>query len=131
MRTRLQHFMYGRYGQDDLNRALLVFAIILYAVSIFTRLTILTSLGLVLLVLCIFRMFSRNARERAQENFAFLGMKGKIVQKLRLIKTWFRQRKTHRFYKCPSCKQTLRVPKGKGRIIIRCPKCQMSFEKKS
>jgi DNA-directed RNA polymerase subunit RPC12/RpoP len=66
-----------------------------------------------------------------RENFAFLRLKGKFTDFFGYIKMRLNQRKTHRFYKCPSCKQRLRVPKGKGRISIRCSKCGTSFEKKT
>lgn len=131
MKAWLQRFMHGRYGQDDLNRFLSIFTLTLCIVSIFTQWTILSSLAMVLLVFCIFRTFSRDATKRGQENFAFLSAKEKMSQYFRHIKTRYRQRKTHCFYRCPCCKQQLRVPKGKGHIIIYCPKCKTSFDKKT
>jgi uncharacterized C2H2 Zn-finger protein len=131
MKARLERFMYGRYGQDDLTRFLSVFVLILYFVAIFTKWTILNSLAMVLLFFCIFRMFSRNTEKRRQENLVYLHIKGEIIGFFNKIKIRISQRKTHRFYKCPSCKQQLRVPKGKGRISISCPKCGTSFEKKA
>lgn len=89
------------------------------------------SLATVSLLFCFFRMFSRNLEKRAQENLAFLRVRSKFIRFFNHIKTRLRQRKTHRFYKCPSCKQQLRVPKGKGLISIRCPKCQTTFKKKT
>jgi predicted membrane protein len=131
MEAWLQRFMYGRYGQDNLNSFLSIFALILCVISILTQWTILNSLALVLLFFSIFRMFSRNAEKRGQENMAFLCIKGKVTGFFSRIKIQMKQRKTHRFYNCPSCKQQLRVPKGKGRVRIRCPKCHTSFEKKT
>ncbi len=131
MRARLERFMYGRYGQDNLNRVLSISALILCIIALFTRWTILNSLAMVLLFYCIFRMFSRKTERRGQENMTFLRAKGRITQIYSTIKTRMNQRKTHRFYKCPSCKKQLRVPKGKGRISIRCPKCNASFEKRT
>ena len=131
MKAWLGRFMYGRYGQDNLNRFLTVLALILFVVSIFTRWSVLNSLAMVILVFCLFRMFSRNTEKRGRENLAYLNVAGKVTGFFKRIKTRLSQMKTHRFYKCPSCKQQLRVPKGKGRINIRCPKCQMSFEKRT
>ncbi len=131
MRTRLERFMYGRYGQDDLTRFLSILVLIICIVAIFTKWTILNSLAMVLLFFCIFRMFSRNTEKRGWENIAFLRVKGKFIRFFSNIKIRLSQRKIHRFYKCPDCKQQLRVPKGKGRISIRCPKCHTSFEKKT
>lgn len=78
-----------------------------------------------------FRIFSKNIYKRAAENQAFM-------KKTAGIRSWFykqkgmmAQRKTHRIFKCPTCKQKIRVPKGKGRIEIRCPKCNTKFIKKS
>jgi LSD1 subclass zinc finger protein len=131
MRSRLQRFMYGRYGQDDLNRFMIILALIFSVLSIFTRWVLLNSLGMILLLLTVFRMFSRNVSARAQENYEFLRSKGKVVQFFRNIKLRISQRNTHRFYRCPSCRQQLRVPKGKGTIAIRCPKCKTSFTKRT
>ena len=131
MRAWIERFMYGRYGQDNLNRFLFIFALILSLVSLLTRFAIVNSLALALLVVSIFRMFSRNAEKRARENFAYLRVTERFTHFFSHIKTRLHQRKSYRFYRCPSCKQQLRVPKGKGRIRIRCPKCQVSFEKET
>lgn len=131
MRAWMERFMYGRYGQDQLNRVLFIFALVLSIVSLFTRLAIVYSLAMVLLVFSMFRMFSRNIERRARENFSYLRIAERFTRFFSRIKTRLQQRKTYRFYRCPSCKQELRVPKGKGRIRIRCPKCQVSFEKET
>ncbi|NLC44877.1 MAG: hypothetical protein GX783_11450 [Clostridiales bacterium] len=131
MRSWLQRFMYGRYGQDDLSRFMIILALIFSVLSIFTKWVLLNSLGMVLIFLIAFRMFSRNTTARAQENYGYLRMRGKVIQFFKNIKLRLSQRNTHRFYRCPSCKQQLRVPRGKGLITIRCPKCKTSFEKKT
>lgn len=131
MKGRIQRFMYGRYGQDNLSSFLSVFALVLCIISIFTKWSMANSLAMVLLFFCLFRMFSRNLEKRKQENLTFLRLKHKITQYFKLAKLHITQRKTHRFYKCPSCKQNLRVPKGKGLITIYCPKCSTSFNKKT
>lgn len=131
MKAWFQRFMYGRYGHDDLNNFLIIFALIISAISLLTRWIWLNPLSLILLFISIFRMLSRNSSARAQENYGYLRVKNKIIQFFRQIKSQFSQRKTHRFFRCPSCKQQLRVPKGKGLINIRCPKCQTSFTKKT
>lgn len=131
MKERLQNFMYGRYGQDNLNRFMSVMSMILLIISMFTGWTLLYSLALALLIYCVFRMFSKNTYKREQENRAYLKLQGKVTGRFSVLKTRFGQRKTHVFYKCPSCKTQLRVPKGKGRISITCPKCKTSFEKRT
>ncbi len=131
MRSWLQRFMIGRYGQDDLSRFMIVLALILSVISMFTRWMVLNSLGMVLLLVSTFRMLSRNTTSRVQENYKYLRAKGKVIQFFRQIKLKLNQRKTHRFYRCPSCKQQLRVPRGKGLITIHCPKCKTSFTQKT
>ncbi|MDX9871648.1 MAG: hypothetical protein RBT41_04415 [Clostridia bacterium] len=131
MKAWLQRFMYGRYGQDDLSRFLTVLALIFGAIALWMKWQLLNSLAVVLLFFCLFRVFSRNAEKRRRENLSFLRLKNKIVRSLNQRKLRFSQRKTHRFYTCPSCRQQLRVPRGKGSIVVRCPKCRTSFGEKT
>jgi|LFRM01.2.fsa_nt_gb hypothetical protein len=131
MKAWLQRFMLGRYGYDDLSHFSTIFAVILSLISLFTRWRVLTLLALILLSFSTFRIYSRNIEKRAQENYAFLRVKGKLSRSFNQIKLQWDQRKTHRFYRCPACKQQLRVPRGKGHLIIHCPKCKTSFEKKT
>lgn len=125
------HFMVGRYGTDGLNRFLSASALVLLIISTFTRIRFLYWFGLAALILCYFRMFSFNREKRYAENILF-------YNKTQKIRTWWlrqknrmAQRRTHRFYRCPRCRQELRVPKGRGRIEITCPKCRAQFVKKS
>lgn len=80
MKAWFQRFMYGRYGQDNLNRFLSIFALILCIISMLTQWVFLNSLALVLLFFSIFRMFSRKAEKRGQENLAFLRIRGKVTE---------------------------------------------------
>ena len=79
----------------------------------------------------IFRMFSKNTAARYKENVAYLKVKNRVVGWYANLRRRIRESKTHRFYKCPTCKTTVRVPKGKGKIRITCPKCGASFVRKS
>ncbi len=125
--------MYGRYGGDQFGRflsvislALLVAGLIVSNVSGIIG-TILTALAVGCLVYSYSRIFSRKTNDRYQENVKYLNFKYKIKEWFRQRKDRFRQRKTSRFYKCPSCSQTVRVPRGKGKIKITCPKCKNTF----
>lgn len=123
--------MIGRYGVDSLSKFMLGTAVVLLVFAMGFRNNFLNTLACLLVFLCYFRMFSRNYQKRAEENQKFLELKGKAATFLKREKEYFEQRKTHHIYKCPSCKQKIRVPKGKGKICITCPKCHTEFIKKS
>ena len=131
MREKLQQFMMGRYGVDALNRFLFTLVLILWVLDMFIDTRILYSWAILLAVYAYFRMFSRNIQKRYSENVKFLQIKGKILSKLRFKKSDIEQQKTHHIYKCPTCKQKIRIPRGKGRICITCPKCKTEFTKVS
>lgn len=131
MREKLQRFMMGRYGVDQLNRVYIGLVFVLLVLSMITRWSILYLVALALLVYSYYRMFSRNISKMYAQNQKFLNIRYKAVAKWNKTKNHMKQRKVYRFYKCPSCKQKVRVPKGKGKICITCPKCRTEFVKKS
>lgn len=131
MKEKFRKFMIGRYGVDSLSKFMLGTAVALLVFAMGFRNNFLNTLACLLVLLCYFRMFSRNYQKRAEENQKFLELKGKAATFLKREKEYFEQRKTHHIYKCPSCKQKIRVPKGKGKICITCPKCHTEFIKKS
>ena len=127
LRQWLRHFMEGRYGTDKLNIALLVAALVLCVLptllSFFVWIPLLsaclTLLSYVLTGVAIFRCFSRNTYRRYEENRKFL-------------RFWERLKdRQHRYFDCPKCRQTVRVPRGKGKISISCPKCGEKFIRKT
>ena len=126
----LRRFMMGRYGNDQLNVALMIFSLLILILGQVLRFSPLVWVAVILLVLCYARMFSRNTSRRYGENMKF-------IKFWNPIRNWFlgiRARgkdKTHRYYKCPKCKLRVRVPKGKGKIKITCPSCKTSFIKKT
>lgn len=131
MRGRIQQFMRGRYGFDELSRMYLVMTIVLMILSMFVKNRWIYLLGLVLLVYCYYRAFSKNLEKRRQENQKFCNIRYQSAVKWNTWKQHQEQKKIYRFYKCPQCKQKVRVPKGKGKICITCPKCRTEFIKKS
>lgn len=131
MKEKFQRFMQGRYGADELSKAQNVVALILLVLSVFTRIGIFYWLAIALIIYETWRMFSKNISRRYQENQQYLNYRYKLTVKIDRYKKRFQQRKIYRFYKCPQCKQTVRVPKGRGRICITCPKCRTEFVKKS
>lgn len=131
MKERMQRFMAGRYGNDQLNQFIFIVAIISMVLEIITRQSLFYTLTLVLLILAYVRVFSRNINKRYEENMKFLQKKDAILNKFRKQKYYAAQRRNFHIYTCPQCKQKISIPKGKGKISITCPKCRTSFIKKS
>lgn len=131
MKERMQRFMAGRYGNDQLNQFIFIVAIISMVLEIITRQSLFYTLTLVLLILAYVRVFSRNINKRYEENMKFLQKKDAILNKFRKQKYYAAQRRNFHIYTCPQCKQKIRIPKGKGKISNTCPKCRNSFIKKS
>lgn len=130
MREKLQRFMWGRYGNDRLNQFLMVCAMVLFLLSLFIR-GPLYLLAVIVMVYVYFRMFSRNIAKRTAENQWYLKREWQVKNFLSKKKKEFAQRKEFHIYRCPNCKQKIRVPRGRGRIAIRCRKCNHEFIKKS
>lgn len=134
MKEKFIRFMQGRYGVDQLSKFLLILGLIVVVISALfnSRVSlILYILGWLLVIYCYFRVFSRNIPKRYAENQAYLAKTYKIRAFFQKQKNIWQQRKTHHIYTCPSCKQKIRIPKGKGKIEVRCPKCGATFIKKS
>ena len=117
-----RNFMIGRYGSDKLNTYLLGAGVVLMLIgAIFGSKFVVASwcslLSYIPLFWCIFRMYSRNIEARRRENAAFLTFFNRMKDK------------EHRYFRCPRCRQTVRVPRGRGKINIRCPKCSERFIK--
>ena len=130
MRGWLQRFMSGRYGFDRFSGFLSVTSLVLVVLgALFSPLPY--WLGLILLGYCYFRILSRNAQKRYQENLKYLQWEGKVTSWVSTRKMRFKQRKQYHYYRCPHCGQQLRVPRGRGKISITCPKCSTQFIKKS
>lgn len=130
LRDKLQRFMWGRYGNDRLNQFLMVIAIVLMVLSLF-GVPYVYLFSILLLVLIYWRMFSRNTAKRAAENQRYTAWEWKVRSRFSRWKNRMKDLRTHHIYKCPNCKQKIRVPRGRGRIAIRCPKCGTEFIKKS
>lgn len=123
--------MYGRYGNDQLSRVYLGITLVLLVLSLFTHWTIFYIAGIVLLIYCYYRMFSKNITRMSAQNQKYLNFRYGLAVKRQKVKTRMQQRRVYHFYKCPQCKQKVRVPKGHGKICITCPKCRAEFIRKS
>ncbi|MCI8465371.1 MAG: DUF2207 domain-containing protein [Lachnospiraceae bacterium] len=129
-REKLTRFMYGRYGVDPLNRCIMGVVLVLLVISLFVRHWSLYWMTVIGIGIAYFRMFSRNIRKRSQENQRYLNSTAGLRKYFAKAKNRS-QDKSHRYFTCPSCKQTVRVPRGKGKICITCPKCSQEFVKKT
>ena len=131
MKRRFMDFMSGRYGADQLSRFMLGVCVVCIVLNLFTHIRGFYLLSLVLIGFCYFRMRSRNCAKRSAENEKYLNIVWKIKRKFQQTKNRVVQSKDFHIYKCPSCGQKIRIPRGKGKICITCPKCRQEFEKKS
>ena len=119
----LRRFMAGRYGTDRLNMTILMAGVVISLIGAFTRqpvlnlLTTAVSYGLMIWAIC--RSLSRNTYKRYQENRKFLQFFDRLKDR------------QHRYFDCPKCRQMVRVPRGKGKIAITCPRCREKFVKKT
>ena len=130
-RERIAVFMQGRYGMDQLGKVLSYGTIIILLLSTMLQVYLLYIVGMIVLVLGYFRIFSRNIGKRYEENQKFLNWRYIIVCKKNKIMARIKDRKTNSIFNCPNCQQKIRVPKGKGKICIKCPKCRIEFVKKT
>jgi ABC-type transport system involved in cytochrome bd biosynthesis fused ATPase/permease subunit len=129
--NQLRKFMYGRYGFDQLSRALVITSLLITLITTFTRSNILVLIGYIPLVYAIYRMVSKDIQKRTQENMKYCQFAGLLRSKLNQLKLSLFGTKTHKYYKCAKCNQTIRVPRGKGKICITCPKCKTEFMKRT
>ena len=130
-RAAVSRFMSGRYGSDQLNLKMVIGALIVTTIGSLSGVYFLTLAADALLLLAIFRMFSKDRYRRAHENQVYL----EKTQKVRRAATeWVNRVKNSRkyhYYTCPKCKQRLRVPRGVGNITITCKQCGTKFDKKA
>lgn len=123
-------FMRGRYGADQLAIALIVLSAIFTFTGNLAKISVLSYLSYVPIVICIFRILSRNVHKRRAENYKFVTLMNPVF-------SWSKKKMNmladpnHRYFKCPYCKAQLRLPKGKGKIKISCPVCKKEFIKKT
>ena len=131
MREKFYRFMQGRYGNDELSKFLVGVSMVFIILNLLTKSGIFNLLFWVCLIYSYFRMFSKNHSARYAENQKYLALKNKWTYKWENHKRMREQKKMYHIYDCPYCKQKIRIPKGKGSIIITCPKCKQEFGKRS
>lgn len=137
-RERLQNFMQGRYGSDQLSRFLLILTLILLVLNFVSRSSVFGILAGVLLVWVYFRMLSRDVMRRRDENQKYLELKDKVTsffQNFRIPGTSGKSsgsgQADFRIFRCPKCGQKIRIPRGHGTVEITCPKCRTRFRRRT
>ena len=104
MKEKIRQFMIGRYGTDGLNQFLNIASLVLILVYILTRLPLLLYVGVVLLGLCYYRMFSRNISKRTEENYKYYAVKDRIRNQFSGLKDQWDNRRLYHYYRCPQCR---------------------------
>lgn len=123
--------MTGRNGSDRLSVFCLIIALLLTLMANLFKLVFFKYAGFIVLVICIYRVLSKNTVKRRAENYKFIMLMTRLQSWFKKAQNRIKDSKTHRHFSCPNCKATLRLPKGKGKIKITCPKCRKEFVKKT
>ena len=124
--NKIQRFMVGRYGPDDLYKFLLRLYLVLFLIDLFINSRILTVLELIIVLIMFYRLLSKNIYTRQKENRLYLKYKEKFLKPFQNIKRNFKDRDYHVYKKCKHCKSTLKLPLPPKRGIqtVKCPKCK-------
>ena len=136
LRNGLSRFMYGRNGADQLGLCIIWTAILLDIIGMLTKKipllsSIIGAVTTVMVLWALFRVFSRNLEKRRAENAAFLQKVWWPIKRRFNSGRQQRMDKEHKYFTCPKCKTVCRVPAGKGKIVITCPKCGREIRGKS
>ena len=131
LRMRYQQFMVGRYGVDELNIFLVVSSCVFTLLARVFLNPFLSLFSWILLIFCMYRMFSRNISKRYTEKEKFLLIKRKFTSWLSIKRDAWKNRKTHKYFRCKNCRASIRVPRGVGKIKVSCPKCRKVMIKKA
>ena len=137
IRNALIRFMYGRNGMDHLNQALIRFYLLLWLLSMLLSAlklekvsAVLNVLMSVLMLYIFFRMLSKNLYKRRDENQRWISWWWGVKNRASAAKTRHAD-KDHKYFSCKNCQTICRVPAGKGKIVITCPKCGAQIHAKT
>lgn len=130
MSEKIRRFMYGRYGNDELNYALFVLYAIIGIINLFTRRFAISVIMFAVLVIILVRALSRNVYTRLKENERFLKIWNPVKSWFKLSYNRIRDRKTNVYRRCKACKAVIRLPRKSGEHSVRCPKCGKLFKVK-
>lgn len=136
-RSDIKEAMSNRCGQDELNNLLMLIGFVYVVVAMFTHNWIFTLVGAAFIVLCYLRVFSKKVEKRKRENAIYMKYMGDVVRYVEYLILCVKMKcksiadKEYAYFVCSQCKQIIRIPKGKNKINIRCPKCNNTFVKRT
>lgn len=128
---RLAEWLRGRQGPDDLAVFCVDLAVVVLLVNVFARVTWLGWAALLLVAYAMFRIQSKNLGARSRENAAFLKGLGPVRPWVQNPRAAWGELRTYKHVRCASCHQRVRVPRGKGKLRVTCPRCGTKFEVRS
>jgi len=128
---KIANWLQGRYGADELSVFTMLVALVLVIINLFVGSAVLGVIALLLLVVAIFRIVSKNYAQRAKENHFFVTKIGPLRPWLRDPRGAWAENRNYKHVSCVECGQRLRVPRHKGRLRVTCPACHSKFETKS
>lgn len=130
-KDKIRNFMIGRNGHDELNFFIIALVGILLIVNIFAKKSFILTLALIFLIYSYYRSLSRDISARQSENKKFLDTVEPLRRKFSFSKNKVKNRKVYKYFKCPKCGLQMKVPRGKGKILVTCKKCGEKFTTES
>lgn len=134
-RQKILQFMQGRYGVDQLSNFLIWLGLIVALCAMFIHIRVLLVISWAFIIYAYIRIFSQNVQKRYVQNQKFLdatwGIRNIFAKIKYRIKYGKQTAEPYHIYKCRKCGQKIRIPKGKGKIMVTCPKCKYQFKKRS
>ena len=137
LRTDLKEAMSRRCGLDELNHLLMLVGFVFVVAALFSQKYVFTLIGAIFIVVCYLRVFSIKLEKREAENAVYMRYMGNVVRFTEYLMLCFKMKmksltdKEYAYFVCSQCKQIVRVPKGKSKVNIRCPKCSNTFIKRT
>lgn len=137
IRQDIKNAMANRNGLDELSSFIMLIGFVYVVVALFTKKRLFILIGAVFIILCYLRIFSKNVEKRRRENAVYMRYMGRVVKFVDYLVLCVKMRvkslsdKEYAYFVCGGCKQIIRVPKGKNKISIRCPKCSRTFIKRT
>lgn len=127
----LIRFMQGRNGVDNLGYHALWGGLILSLVDSFFGSGLLGLVGTALYVYAIWRVLSRNVAKRQEENRRYVQFSGKIGKEVKQFFLRLKGMKEYKYFRCPGCRNRLRMKRGSGLKHVTCRVCGHQFDQKA